>query len=206
MRHMKLNSRVKQTKPSKRQALQESGQTLHEVLIASSILAMTISGFSSGIIRSNNITHQASLRKAAESRITNDLESNVKRRFYTFRCRQGPCKDAIEENDKSLMYYDRKDSDDKKEFIKQCKGKNLAKELLSKDKNSEDKNKIGIGKHEVPIRAKSLLDNNEIKIIRTISLVDHTNQAIIVYEAKKDNEIIATIKTRLVPNAVHWCS
>ena len=86
MRHMKLNSQVKQTKINKRQVLQESGQTLHEVLIASSILAITVSGFSSGIIRSNNITYQASLRKSAESVIANDLESNVKRRFYTFRC------------------------------------------------------------------------------------------------------------------------
>ena len=86
MRHMKLNSQAKQIKTNKRQVLQESGQTLHEVLIASSILAITVSGFSSGIIRSNNITHQASLRKSAESVIANDLESNVKRRFYTFRC------------------------------------------------------------------------------------------------------------------------
>ena len=42
MRHMKLNSQVKQTKTNKRQVLQESGQTLHEVLIASSILAITL--------------------------------------------------------------------------------------------------------------------------------------------------------------------
>ena len=37
---------------------------------------------------------KASLRQAAESVMTNDLESVVKRRFYTFRCNQGPCKAA----------------------------------------------------------------------------------------------------------------
>ena len=82
------------------------------MLIASSILAISISGFASGIIRSNRITDQASLRKVAESVMANDLELIVKRRFYTFRCRQGPCRAATTENDESLMYYDKDDSDD----------------------------------------------------------------------------------------------
>ena len=189
MRHMKLNSQVKQTKTNKRQVLQESGQTLHEVLIASSILAITVSGFSSGIIRSNNITHQASLRKSAESVIANDLESNVKRRFYTFRCKQGPCKDAIEENDKSLMYYEPNDSSDRKEFNDSCENRILAKELLDKNKDlgEEDQAK------EVPVDG--MANRERIKIFRRISYGDNENQAIILYEAKKGSEVIATVKT-----------
>ena len=117
MRHMKLKSTTKQTRLIKEKIWQESGQTLHEVLIASSILAISISGFASGIIRSNRITDQASLRKVAESVMANDLESIVKRRFYTFRCRQGPCHGATTENDRSLMYYDKDDSDDKQTLL-----------------------------------------------------------------------------------------
>jgi len=172
---------------------------LHEVLIASSILAITISGFTSGIIRSNQITHQASLRKAAESVMTNDLESTVKRRFYTFRCRQGPCQAATAENDKSLMYYDREDSDDKQDFISLCNARDLANELLS-----ENEDDVTTGEQTIN---SSSLSNQGITITRTISLDDsNNNQAIIEYEAEKDSEVIATIKTTLVPNAVHWCS
>ena len=200
---MKLKSRAQQKRFKSRQALQEKGQTLHEVLIASSILAITISGFTSGIIRSNQITHQASLRKVAEGAINHDLESNVKHRFYTFRCKQGPCKDGTEENDKSLMYYDREDSNDKKDFIKHCKaeGKDptLTEKLLS-----EKENTVTTDKEDIPNR---WLNKRGIEITRIISLNEsNKNQAIIKYEAKKDNKIIAMINTTLVPNAVHWCS
>ena len=196
---MRLIVRGKKRRARNQQARQESGQTLHEVLIASSILAITISGFTSGIIRSNQITHQASLRKAAESVMTNDLESTVKRRFYTFRCRQGPCQAATAENDKSLMYYNREDSDDKQDFISLCNARDLANELLS-----ENEDNVTTGEQTIN---SSSLSNQGITITRTISL-DGTsnNQAIIEYEAEKDSEVIATIKTTLVPNAVHWCS
>ena len=200
MKYMKLNSWCKQTKLSRRQALQESGQTLHEVLIASSILAITISGFSSGIIRSNNITHQASLRKSAESVIANDLESNIKRRFYTFRCKQGPCRTAIEENNKSLMYYERDNSEDRNKFKESCENRALAKELLDKNKDLGEKDE----KRE--ISTDGILDSQEISITRIISFGENENQATIVYEAEKDSKVIATVKTTLVPNAVHWCS
>ena len=196
---MKLKLRAQQKRFNSQKTLQESGQTLHEVLIASSILAITISGFTSGIIRSNQITHQASLRKAAESAITDDLESTVKHRFYTFRCRQGPCKAATAENDKSLMYYDKEDSEDKKDFISHCNSRDLARELLS-----EDENNVTTGEQTI---SSSLLADRNITITRTISLDgSNNNQAIIEYDAEKDNEVIATIKTTLVPNAVHWCS
>ena len=196
---MRLTVRRKKRRARNQQARQESGQTLHEVLIASSILAITISGFTSGIIRSNQITHQASLRKAAESVIANDLESTVKRRFYTFRCRQGPCQAATAENDKSLMYYNREDSDDKQDFISLCNARDLANELLS-----ENEDDVTTG--EQTINSGSL-SNQGITITRTISLDDtNNNQAIIEYEAEKDSEVIATIKTMLVPNAVHWCN
>ena len=173
--------------------------SLYEVLIASSILAITISGFTSGIIRSNQMTHKASLRKAAESVMANDLESTVKRRFYTFRCRQGPCRAETEENDKSLMYYDQEDSDDKKDFSVLCNSRALANELLS-----ENKDDITTGKKTIN---SSSLSNQGLTITRTISLDNsNSNQAIIEYEAEKDSEVIATIKTTLVPNAVHWCN
>ena len=190
--------RLQQLQSQKRK-LQEQGQTLHEVLIASSILAITISSFSSGIVRSNQITHEASLRQAAESVMTNDLESVVKRRFYTFRCHQGPCKAATTENDKSLMYYDRNNSDDKQDFISLCNARGLAKDLLA-----EDKDDVTTGEQTIN---SSSLTNQNITITRTISLDDtNNNQAIIEYEAEKDSEQIATIKTTLVPNAAHWCS
>ena len=198
MIHMKPKLNSKNRRSNGINSWQESGQTLHELLIASSILSIAISGFSSGIIRSNQITHQSSLRKAAESVITNDLESNVKHRFYTFRCRQGPCQNSIEENDKGLMYYDREDSDDKQDFISSCNARDLARELLE-----EEGAPFTTG--EQPIR--SSLDDQDITITRTISLdSSNENQATIEYEAEKESEVIATIKTTLVPNAVHWCS
>ena len=196
---MQLITRGKNKRANNLQTLQESGQTLYEVLIASSILAITISSFTSGIIRSNQMTHQASLRKAAESVMANDLESTVKRRFYTFRCRQGPCRAETEENDKSLMYYNKEDSDDKKDFRALCNARALADELLSE--NEDD-----VTNGEKTINSSSL-SNQGLTITRTISLDNsNSNQAIIEYEAEKDGEVIATIKTTLVPNAVHWCS
>ena len=197
---MKLITKNKKRRALNLQALQDSGQTLHEILIASSILAITISGFSSGIIRSNKITHQASLRKSAASVIANDLESNVKRRFYTFRCKQGPCKDSIEENDKSLMYYESDNSVDKDNFNYSCKNRILAKELLGENKD------LGTKGEEIKISTDGIVDREGIKITRTISFGKNENQATVVYEAEKDSEVIATVKTTLVPNAVHWCS
>ena len=199
MRHMKLKLTAKQKNPISKRARKESGQTLHELLIASSILAITLSGFTSGIIRSNNITYQSSLHKTAESIMANDLESTVKRRFYTFRCRQGPCQAATSENDVSLMYYDREDSDDKQDFISHCNARDLARELLS-----EDENDVTTGEQTID---SSALTNQEITITRTISLDDsNRNQAIIEYEAERDSKVIATLKSVLVPNAVHWCN
>ena len=173
---------------------------MHEVLVASSILAITISGFSSGIINSNNVTHQASLRRSAESVIANDLESNVKHRFYTFRCKQGPCKDAIEENDKSLMYYEPDDSSDKNKFKESCKNRILAKELLGNNKD------LGQENERIKIPTDGLAYREGIEIFRRISYGDNENQATVEYEAEKDSEVIATVQTILVPNAVHWCS
>ena len=199
MSNMKPRLKDKNKSFGRQKIQQESGQTLHELMIASSILLIAISGFSSGIIRSNQITHRASLRKAAESIMTNDLESTVKHRFYTFRCKQGPCQASIDDNDRSLMYYEKDDSDDKQAFINSCNARNLAMDLLS-----EDEDNVTTGEHTIASRP---LTNQGITIIRTISLGDsNKNQAIIQYKAEKDSEIIATIKTTLVPNAVHWCS
>ena len=199
MRHMKLKVTAKQKKPIGKKARKESGQTLHELLIASSILAITLSGFTSGIIRSKKITHQSSINKMAESIMSNDLESIVKRRFYTFRCRQGPCQAATSENDKSLMYYDLEDSDDKQDFISQCNARGLARDLLS-----EDVNDVTTGEQTIN---SSALTNQEITITRTISLDEsNRNQAVVEYEAERDSKVIASLKSILVPNAVHWCN
>ena len=196
---MKNQQRRLQQLQSQKRKLKEKGQTLHEVLVASSILAITISGFSSGIVRSNQITHKSSLRQAAESVIANDLESVVKRRFYTFRCKQGACQAATSGNDKNLMYYDASDSDDKDEFIESCNARSLAKDLLA-----EDVNDVTTGDETLDNR--SIL-GSEITLTRTIALDEsNSNKAIIEYKAEKDSDVIATIKTTLVPNAVHWCS
>ena len=199
MRHMKLKYIAKLNRPSSKKASQESGQTLHEVLIASSILAITISGFTSSIIRSNQITHKASLRNVAESVMSNDLESTVKRRFYTYRCKQGPCMDAIDENDNSLMYFEERNSDDKQDFIRLCNERDHARELLSE-------NEGGVNEEEQLIK-EIRSPNQNITITRNITLDDsNNNQAIVEYEAEQGSEVIATMKAILVPNAVHWCS
>jgi len=199
MRHMKLKLIAKLNRPSSKKASQESGQTLHEVLIASSILAITISGFTSSIIRSNQITHKASLRNVAESVMSNDLESTVKRRFYTYRCKQGPCMDAIDENDNSLMYFEERNSDDKQDFIRLCNERDHARELLSE-------NEGGVNEEEQLIK-EIRSPNQNITITRNITLDDsNNNQAIVEYEAEQGSEVIATMKAILVPNAVHWCS
>tara|TARA_B100001939_G_C16741664_1_gene529996 strand:- start:24 stop:614 length:591 start_codon:yes stop_codon:yes gene_type:complete len=196
---MKSIAKDKKRRARNLQRWQDSGQTLHEVLIASSILAITISGFTSGIIHSNQITQQTSLRKAAESVMAHDLESIVKRRFYTFRCRQGPCRTATDENDMTLMYYDREDSDDKQNFNSLCNARDLASDLLS-----ENEDDVSTGEKTIN---NTSLGNQGITITRSISLNEsNNNQAIIKYEAEKDSEVIATIKTTLVPNAVHWCN
>ena len=199
MRHMKLKLIAKQNRLISKKAGQESGQTLHEVLIASSILAITISGFTSGIIRSNQITHKASLRNVAESVMSNDLESIVKRRFYTYRCKQGPCMDATDENDNSLMYFEEGNSDDKQDFIGLCNERDHARELLSE-------NEDGVNEEEQLIKEIRSLNPN-VTITRNITLDDsNNNQAIVEYEAEQGSEVIATMKAILVPNAVHWCS
>ena len=199
MRNMTLRAKGKNKRLNNQKNRQSSGQTLHELLIASSILSITISGFSSGIIRSNQITHRASQRQAAESVIAKDLESTVKRRFYTFRCKQGPCQASTAENDKSLMYYEQDNSDDKQEFINSCNARDLARELLLENVDN-------VGSGEAAITSSSL-DNQDITVTRTITLNDsNQNQAIIEYEAEKDSKVIARMKTTLVPNAVHWCS
>ena len=199
MRHMKLKLIAKPNRPSSKKASQESGQTLHEVLIASAILAITISGFTSSIIRSNQITHKASLRNVAESVMSNDLESTVKRRFYTYRCKQGPCMDAIDENDNSLMYFEERNSDDKQDFIRLCNERDHARELLSE-------NEGGVNEEEQLIK-EIRSPNQNITITRNITLDDsNNNQAIVEYEAEQGSEVIATMKAILVPNAVHWCS
>ena len=97
------------------------------------------------------------------------------------------------------MYYDREDSDDKQDFISLCNARELANALLS-----ENEDDVTTGEQTID---SSSLSNQGITITRTISLDDtNNNQAIIEYEAEKDSEVIATIKTTLVPNAVHWCS
>jgi hypothetical protein len=136
------------------------------------------------------------LRQAAEGMITSDLESTVKSRFYTFRCKQGPCKAAPQQSTKSLMYYDRNDSADKKDFIKLCKAKGGLTENLLLDEGNKDL------KGKNPINS----PHKDITITRIISQVELTNKATIEYKAEKDNKVIAALNTTLVPNAVHWCS
>ena len=93
------------------------------------------------------------------------------------------------------MYYD---SQNKEDFIERCDARDLARELLE-----EEGAPFTDGQQSIA----SLLDDQGITITRIISLSDsNENQAIIEYEAEKNNEVIAAIKTTLVPNAVHWCS
>ena len=183
----------------RKQCSHDRGFALHEVLVASSILTISISGYTTGIIRSNSITHQGSLRKAAESVMTDDLETTIKRHFYTYRCHQGPCKTGVDEVNKNLMYYDLNSETDKKSFKKTCESRTLAKDLLG-----EQKNGIAIG--EKSIKSEKL-KNAGISITRKIALDEQNqNKAIVSYTASKAQDTVATIKTVLIPNAVYWCS
>ena len=97
------------------------------------------------------------------------------------------------------MYYDREDSDDKQDFISHCNARDLARDLLS-----EAENDVTTGEQIIKSNA---LTNQGITITRAISLDDsNSNQAIVEYEAEQDRQVIATLKSVLVPNAVHWCN
>ena len=98
------------------------------------------------------------------------------------------------------MYYERDNSEDRNKFKESCENRALAKELLDKNKDLGEKDE----KRE--ISTDGILDSQEISITRIISFGENENQATIVYEAEKDSKVIATVKTTLVPNAVHWCS
>ena len=97
------------------------------------------------------------------------------------------------------MYYDREDSNDIRDFINSCNARDLARELLQ-----ENEDDVTTG--ETSISPGSSLANQDVTITRTISYGSNNNQAIIEYDAERNDEVIATIKATLVPNAVHWCS
>ena len=98
------------------------------------------------------------------------------------------------------MYYESDNSVDKDNFNYSCKNRILAKELLGENKD------LGTKGEKIKISTDGIVDREGINITRTISFGENENQATVVYEAEKDSEVIATVKTTLVPNAVHWCS
>ena len=63
-----------------------SGHVLHEVMVASSLLAITVVSISSSIIKSNAVTASAGDIQQSASLIKHDLETIVKPRFYSYRC------------------------------------------------------------------------------------------------------------------------
>ena len=181
---------------------QQTGQSLTEVLVASSVLAITIMAVSRGMINAQGMTHLTSQRNAAQALMTNDLETTMRQRFFSFRCSQGPCLPAstdqrvlIQNQDKPLRYYN---DENKQDFIKSCQKRQLAKDLLAA-------NVDGITTGQATLASSSHLLKG-ITIERSIELdKDNQNRVFVKYEARRNNKQIAYHKAILIPNAVHWC-
>ena len=76
----------------KAQELRPSGgNTLPEMMVSSALLAITSLAVSSAMIDAHRTTQLSGLRSAAESYISSRLDADVRRRFFSFRCSQGPC-------------------------------------------------------------------------------------------------------------------
>ena len=184
------------------QTAQQTGQSLTEVLMASSILAITVTAVMRGIMNAQGVTQKTSQRHAAEALIANDLETTVRQHFFSFRCTQGPClpkgTDAqvlLKNQDKPLRYYNEKN---KQEFIESCQKRQLAKDLLAEKTD-------GIMISQATLTSPEHLLKG-IKIERSISLDENNqNRAVIEYQALRQNKSIAYRKAILIPNAVHWC-
>ena len=178
------------------------GQSLTEVLVASSVLAITVMAVTRGIINAQGITQQSSQRRAAEALIANDLETTVRQSFFSFRCSQGPCLPAstdaqvrLKNQDKPLRYYD---DDNKQAFINSCQNRQLAKDLLAAKTN-------GVTTGESTLSS-SGYELNGVVVQRRIELdKNNGNLAVVEYQARRNNKPIAYRKAILIPNAVHWC-
>lgn len=179
-----------------------SGQVLHEVMVASSLLAITVISISSSIIKSNAVTASAGDIQQSESLIKHDLETIVKPRFHSYRCSQGPCfgktvelEERLNNESKPLNYYT---NDNKSEFQSLCSSSSLAKDLLE-----EEVDGIKLGETTLDETG----NKKHLRIERSISLTsDNANSAEVTYTAYIDENIIATSHSVLVPNAAHWCS
>ena len=178
------------------------GQSLTEVLVASSVLAITLMAVTRGIINAQGITQRSSQRHAAEALIANDLETTVRQRFFSFRCSQGPClpketesQVLLKNQDKPLRYYN---DDNKQAFINSCQNRQLAKDLLATPTD-------GIASGESTLSGTGHLLKGVV-VKRRINLVENNaNSAVVEYEALHNNKRIAYRKAILIPNAVHWC-
>ena len=179
-----------------------SGQVLHEVMVASSLLAITVVSISSSIIKSNAVTASAGDIQQSASLIKHDLETIVKPRFYSYRCSQGPCfcktvelEERLRNQSKALNYYTQ---ENKSEFQSLCSSRSLAKDLLEEEVD-------GVRVGESTLNASG--NNGHLSIRRSIRLVsDNANSAEVTYTAYIEENLVATSHSVLVPNAVHWCS
>lgn len=179
-----------------------SGQALHEVMVASSLLAITVISISSSVIKSNAVTASAGDIQQSASLIKHDLETIVKPRFFSYRCSQGPCigkavelEERLQNESKPLNYYT---DDNKAEFYSLCSSRTLAKDLLE-----EEVDGIKLGKTTLNENT----DKEPIRIERSIGLVSgNANSAEVIYSAYINEKIVSTSHSVLVPNAVNWCS
>ena len=134
--------------------------------------------------------------------ITDDLETNIRREFYTFHCTQGPCLDASNSDEaratnksKPLKYYNDKN---KAKFIEYCNTKTLAKALLNENEDGITAGTITWTSNEPELKG--------INFQRTIKTMEgNENLAIIEYEARSKEKTLVYRKATLIPNAVHWC-
>lgn len=182
------------------------GNTIPEILISSALLATTSLAVSSAIIAAQLTTQRSGLRSAAESYISSSLDADVRRRFFSFRCSQGPClqiggsvtTDTLTNHqDKPLLYYD---SSNSAAFQSSCNDRRLAADLLSEPGSSVTAGTTTLSHSEPSLKG--------VTFTRRVSLPENGNQnkALIVHEASYQGKILSQSSTVLIPNAANWCS
>lgn len=197
-----FSSQIRKAKELRR----SGGNTLPEVMVSSVLLAITSLAVSSAMIDAQRTTQRSGLRSAAESYISSRLDADVRRRFFTFRCSQGPClqiggsvtTDTLTSHqDKPLMYYTASNS---AAFQSSCKDRRLAADLLSETGSSVTAGTTTLSHSEPSLQG--------VTLTRRVSLPESGNQnkALVVHEASYQGKILSQSSTVLIPNAANWCS
>ena len=185
---------------------QEAGNSLPEVLVSASLLAITTLAVSTTLIDAQRATQRSGLRSAAEAYIASQLDAQVRRRFFTYRCSQGPCLQAggaitaavlLAQQDKPMLYYDASNS---AAFQSSCQARRLAADLLAEAGSSVTAGSTTLSQSEPSLRG--------VSFVRRVSLPEpgNLNKALVVHEATYQGKLLTQSSTVLIPNAANWCA